>query len=76
MIPSPYVLFLKTKFFVKFFCRDNFLNFLNFFVVRAGVHLWREPPASLIGKISQFVIDNLSMTEGDAVKIIFNYCFT
>ena len=44
-------------------------------------HLWREPPASLIGKISQFVIDNLSMTEGDAKFKrenckIFTYCFT
>ena len=32
------------------------------------MHLWREPPASLIGKVSQIVIDNLSMTEGDAKK--------
>lgn len=33
-----------------------------------GGHLRSGPPPQLVGKISQFVIDNLSMTEGDARK--------
>ena len=32
------------------------------------VHLRLGPPPQRVGKISQFVIDNLSMTEGDARK--------
>lgn len=33
-----------------------------------GVHLRSGPPPQRVGKISQFVIDSLSMTEGDARK--------
>ena len=41
--------------------------------MRGGVHHTAKPPGLPHGKVSQIVIDNLSMTEGDAKKQISNH---